>query len=83
MNYYFLATEGTENTEKEKFEIRSTKSETISKPECSNGRNEKESRIAQIQRILATKTRRGKEAGHGLTQINADLGQRENEWMGG
>jgi hypothetical protein len=42
------ATEVTENTEKEKFEILSTKSETISKPECSNDQKEEESRIARI-----------------------------------
>ena len=33
----------TEDTEKKKFEIRSTKSETISKAECSNVQNEGES----------------------------------------
>ena len=67
-----------ESAEKKKFEMRSTKSETNSKCECSNGQNKEESRIAQIQRILATKTQRQKESGHGptvpwgLTLINTD-----------
>jgi len=43
-----MKNKATEDTEKKKFEIRSTKSETNSKCECSNGRNEKESRIARI-----------------------------------
>ena len=56
-----FATEDTESTEEKKSEIRSTKSETISKTECSNDQNEKESRIARISRVLATKTRRHEE----------------------
>ena len=42
------ATEVTENTEKEKFEILSTKFETISKLKCSKKQNKRESRIARI-----------------------------------
>jgi hypothetical protein len=45
------ATEGTENTEKKKFEIISTKCETNSKPRCSNDQNGKESRGTEIIRI--------------------------------
>jgi hypothetical protein len=47
-----IAAEGTENAEKKKFEIRSTKCETISKPECSKEQNESESRVTQINADL-------------------------------
>ena len=40
-----LTAEIAETAEKKKFEIRSTKSETISKRECSNDQKEEESRI--------------------------------------
>jgi len=47
-----LPAKETEDTEKKKFEILSTKSETNSKPKCSNEQNEKEPRITRIARII-------------------------------
>ena len=43
-----MKNKATEDTEKKKFEIRSTKSETNSKCECSNDQNENESRMTRI-----------------------------------
>ena len=82
----------TENTEKKKFEIRSTirqndggqESETNPKFKCSNGQNEKESRIARINRDFGHEGAKAQRVQvlvrHGLTPIDTvcDLTQRES-----